>query len=559
MREAFVEWQERFGREGTEVLDQLRAVLARSGSITAEDVHQLADELGWPVAAVSAAVSFYADLGTPRGRRHLRVCRGTSCFVSSSGDNVAQVEAALGLRCGSRDSEGRVSLDGVYCLGHCYESPAALDGSTPVTGPRLGERLRSGTGPERSARSIPFSSASRQPVTLAGLLGTATAWETWPQVVTTGSPAGVLEEVAAAGLRGRGGAEYPVAAKWQAVCRGGEPRFVVANGDEGDPGSYCDRLLMEEDPHRVLEGLALACFALGAHRGFVFVRSEYPVAVARMRAAVTEARAAGHLGPNVHGTGFDLDVEVVQGAGSYVAGEETALLHAMHGLRGAVRPRPPYPTSRGFGGQPTAVNNVETLAAVPWVVRRGGAEYARMGTPQETGTKLVCLSERFARPAVYEVEFGVSLRHIVDDLGGGLRRGHELTALQVGGPLGGFLAPDELDTPLLASTLARAGVALGHGSIVAIDRSVSPEELLVHLWTFAAEESCGACAPCRIGSRRGLELAHRSAHERSALPEQEQLMEVMAHGSLCAFGRSVPGAVRSLVRVFGHELGKGGR
>ncbi|CAM01731.1 NADH:ubiquinone oxidoreductase subunit F (NADH-binding) [Saccharopolyspora erythraea NRRL 2338] len=557
MREAFVEWQERFGHEGTGVLERLRAVAEGSGSITGADVRRVADELGWPVAAVAGAASFYADLTAPQGLRHVRVCRGTSCFVSSYGRNVAQVEAALGLRCGMRDPEGIVSLDGAYCLGHCYASPAALNGSTPMTGRRLGERLRSDTEAEVLAQPIPFRAASRQPVTLAGLSGDAGEWQVWPETVSSGDPTSVLAEVAAAGLRGRGGAEYPVAAKWRAVARGPAPRYVVVNGDEGDPGSYCDRLLMEADPHRVLEGLALACFAAGAHRGFVFVRSEYPIAVDRMRVAVAEARSAGHFGPNVHGTGFDLEIDVVQGAGSYVAGEETALLHALQGLRGAVRPRPPYPTSLGFEGHPTAVNNVETIATVPWVVRHGGIEYARMGTPEETGTKLVSLSERFARPAVYEVEFGTPLRDIVEVLGGGLRDDRELRAVQVGGPLGGFLAPDELDLPLLADALADAGVALGHGSLVAIDRSVSAPELLRHLWSFAAAESCGACTPCRVGSRRGLELAYRLAYTDTAETEHQHLLEVMGTGSLCAFGRGVAGSVRSLLRVFSHDFGSG--
>jgi NADH:ubiquinone oxidoreductase subunit F (NADH-binding) len=253
---------------------------------------------------------------------------------------------------------------------------------------------------------VPYHSAGRHAVVLAGLVGAEGPWEVWPGVVTEGSPAQVIAEVAKAGLRGRGGAGFPVAGKWEAAAREPAPRYVVANGDEGDPGSYCDRLLMESDPRRVLEGLALAGFAVGAQQGFVFVRSEYPAAADRMRAALSQARSAGHLGTDVHGTGFDFDIDVVQGAGSYVAGEETALLHALQGLRGSVRPRPPYPTSSGYAARPTAVNNVESLAALPWIVRHGGAAYAGLGRPDEPGTKLVCLSERFRRPGVYEVEFG---------------------------------------------------------------------------------------------------------------------------------------------------------
>ncbi|GAA4617720.1 NADH-ubiquinone oxidoreductase-F iron-sulfur binding region domain-containing protein [Saccharopolyspora hordei] len=226
----------------------------------------------------------------------------------------------------------------------------------------------------------------------------------------------------------------------------------------------------------------------------------------------------------------------------------------MQGLRGTVRPRPPYPTGSGLWGRPTAVNNVETLAAVPWVLRHGGAAYAKLGAPAETGTKLVCLSQRFRNPGVYEVELVVPLRYLVDALGGGVEPGYRLRCLQVCGPLGGFLSPDELDLPLLGDALADAGVALGHGSLVAVDDRITAHELLRHVWRFAAAESCGACTPCRVGTRRGLELTGDSAGARTVLSRQDDLLEVMATGSLCAFGRGVPTAVRSLVRVYRDEL-----
>jgi NADH:ubiquinone oxidoreductase subunit F (NADH-binding) len=386
------------------------------------------------------------------------------------------------------------------------------------------------------AAKIPYASAVDRPVVLAGLVGGEGAWEVWPRVAATGSPAQVMAEVAASGLRGRGGAGFPVAKKWSATAHEPAPRYVVANGDEGDPGSFCDRLLMESDPHRILE---------------------YPTAAARMRAAVAEARESGHLGKRVHGSQFDFDVEIVQGAGSYVAGEETALLHALEGLRAAVRARPPYPVRQGFLGQPTAINNVETLAAVPWIVRHGGATYARLGHKDEPGTKLVCLSQLFRRPGVYEVEFGVPLRRLVDALGGGLREPHTLRAVQVGGPLGGFLSPDQLDLPLLSGPLAQAGVALGHGSLVAVDAAMPAAAILRHAWAFGAAESCGACTPCRVGCRRGLELAERTSEPSQAagvLAAHEPLLEVLRVASLCGFGSGVSGAVRSLLNAYSDEL-----
>jgi NADH:ubiquinone oxidoreductase subunit F (NADH-binding) len=383
------------------------------------------------------------------------------------------------------------------------------------------------------------------PVVLRGIVAGEPAWQVWPAVVTSASGAAdVRREVELAGLRGRGGAGFPTARKWAAVAASDDsgPRFVVGNGDEGDPGSFADRLLMERDPGRVLEGLALAGLACGATRGYVYVRSEYPRARAALQAAVATARLAGHLGVDVHGSGVAFDVEVVSGHGSYVAGEETSLLRSMAGLRGTVRVRPPYPTSHGFLGRPTAVNNVETLAAVPAILADGGAAYASLGEGDETGTLLVCLTERFARPGAFEVELGTPLRAIVEDLGGGLAEDAELRALQVGGPLGGFLAPADLDLPLLESSLAAKGVSLGHGSLVAIDHRVSRAALLAHLWEFGAQESCGACTPCREGTRRG-------AADPAGAGEDATLLDLMADASLCAFGRRLPAAVRSILAV----------
>jgi NADH-quinone oxidoreductase subunit F len=554
------------------LLDRLRGAQRERGGIDAGDLTRLADEFGLPVAAVAGAASFYADFAEGcRGRRHVRVCEGASCFASAGGQHIRDLERVLGVRQGTCAPNGSVSLQAVRCLGYCYDSPAVLDGGRPGTGRDLGGLLGgppdtdAGGGSAGSVRvppPIPYESRADPPVVLSGLLNAEGEWQVWPEVVTGGSPERVSREVAASGLRGRGGAGFPTAKKWSMAAGQPGPRYVIANGDEGDPGSYCDRLLMEQDPFRILEGLALAAFAVGAHHGLVLVRSEYPVAVARMRAAVAEAREAGHLGRGVHGSGFDFDVEVVEGAGSYVAGEETALMHAVSGLRGDARPRPPYPTSKGFLARPTVLNNVETLAAVPWVVRHGGDAYARLGHPDEPGTKLVCLSQLFRRPGVYEVEYGVPLRYLVEELGGGLRDGHTLRAVQVGGPLGGFLTPDQLDLPLLTRPLAQAGVPLGHASLIAFDTAMPAAAILRHEWAFGAAESCGACSPCRVGTRRGLELAERIGEPGQApgmLARQEPLLEVLDVASLCAFGRGVACAVRSVTRAYADELARSSR
>ncbi|WP_030227270.1 NAD(P)H-dependent oxidoreductase subunit E [Streptomyces sp. NRRL WC-3626] len=552
--DAFRALSERRGRAGERLVERL--VHAREGRADGPGswAPGVAAGLGLPAAAALGPAAYYADLVSPHGRRHVRICAATACFAAQAGRHVTQVEREVGVDAGTASPDGATSLQAVRCLGYCYAGPAALDGAIPCTGPALAEQLAGREPP--SAPQIPAADDTGAPVLLAGVVAGEPAWQVWPEIVTAGDPDRVRREVAASGLRGRGGAGFQVAAKWEAAGRA-PGTVVVANGDEGDPGSYADRLLMEADPRRVLEGLALACFACGARRAVVLVRSEYPTALARMREAAGEARAEGHFGTSVHGTGTALTVEVVEGAGSYVAGEETALIASLEGDRGCARPRPPYPTARGLWDAPTVVNNVETLAAVPWIVARGGDAYARRGTPEETGTKLVCLSERFARPGVYEVELGTSLQRVVTELGGGLKDGSELTALQVGGPLGGFLAPGALDVPLTTAGLAARGAALGHAGLVAIDQHVTPRDVLRHVWEFSEAESCGACSPCRVGSRRGRELANADADADAGTgpgDEWKRLAHVLAEASLCAFGRRIPPAVHSLAHVYGDRL-----
>jgi NADH-quinone oxidoreductase subunit F len=508
----------------------------------------IARAIGLPAAAAEGPASFFADFSAPRGTRHIRACGAAACFAASGGRHMADVEAALGVEAGSRSADGAVSLQEVRCLGYCFGGPAALDGEDACAGADLAAQLE-GSSPQK-APPIPVSCDSAFPVVTAGLLEASTPWSVWPEVVAAGTPEDVLSQVDSAQLVGRGGAGFRVAAKWRAALDHPAPRVVVANGDEGDPGSFADRLLMEQDPHRVLEGLALACFAVRAETGVVFVRSEYPHAVARLQEALLEARAAGHLGPDAGGSGFSLEIHVAVGAGSYVSGEETALLNGLEGLRGVVRPRPPFPTARGLHGRPTVVNNVETLSAVPWIVQHGGAAYAAMGTADEAGTVIACLSERFLRPGAYEVEIGTPVRRIVEDLGGGLRDGAALRALQIGGPLGGFLGPADLDVPLSDAALTSRGAALGHAGIVAFDDRLSGEQVLRNLWDFAAAESCGQCSPCRVGTWRGRALSERPDGP-DTRRERGEVLRTMAAGSLCAFGRRVPAAVLSLARVYG--------
>ncbi|GAA3047307.1 hypothetical protein GCM10017562_06410 [Streptomyces roseofulvus] len=538
----------RHGRRGALLPDALERARSSTTEAPAEWAPHVAHAAGLPAAAGLGPATYFADLAAPRGARHVRVCTATACFAARGGGHLAEVERALGVAAGTADATGSVSLQTAHCLGFCYAGPAALDGTRPHAGPDVAEQLAGRSEPR--APRIPAADITGAPVLLAGVLGASSAWEVWRETAAGRTPEDVRRETAVSGLRGRGGAGFPVAAKWTAAAAGPDT-VVVANGDEGDPGSYADRLLMEEDPERVLAGLALACFACGARRGTVLVRSEYPGALARLRRAAERAVRAGDLAPSAEAAGPRPFVEIAEGAGSYVSGEETALIARLEGARGCARPRPPYPTDRGLWDGPTVVNNVETLAALPWIVAHGGRAYARRGVPDETGTKLVCLSERFARPGAYEVELGTPVDEIVTRIGGGLRGGGELAALQIGGPLGGFLAGTALDVPLATAALAARGAALGHAGMVAFDAVIDPRELLRHVWEFAADESCGACSPCRVGTRRGLALA-RERHEPGET--YGSLARLMGEASLCAFGRRVPAAVRSLARAYGPAL-----
>ncbi|MEU8619166.1 NADH-ubiquinone oxidoreductase-F iron-sulfur binding region domain-containing protein [Streptomyces sp. NPDC048623] len=555
-RDALRELTARHGARGGLLPAALERTRARTARAPGEWAPEVAAAVGLPGAAGLGPAGYFADLAAPRGERHVRVCTATACFAARGGRHLGEAEHALGVTAGHVDADGRTSLQAVHCLGYCYAGPAALDGTLPRAGHDLADQLAGRTPPR--APAIPAADTTGAPVLLAGILNGEPAWGVWRSAAAARRPEDVREEIAASGLRGRGGAGFPVAAKWAAVA--GRPgAVVVANGDEGDPGSYADRLLMEEDPDRVLAGLALACFACGAPRGTVLVRSEYPRAMARLRRAVRDAVAAGDLAESVETAGPRPYVEIVEGAGSYVAGEETALIARLEGARGCARPRPPYPTDHGLWDAPTVVNNVETLAAVPWIVHHGGAAYARRGLPDEPGTKLVCLSERFARPGAYEIELGTSVREIVTRYGGGLKDGRACVAVQIGGPLGGFLAGDALDVPLGSRALDEHGAALGHAGLVAFDADTDPRELLRHLWEFAADESCGACSPCRVGTRRGLELARETADMDDAAggapgEAYERLARLMGEASLCAFGRRVPAAVRSLARAYGTAL-----
>jgi len=528
-------------------LEVLKAAVEEHGEITDEDRRAAAAASGLPEAAVYGVTSFYDDLLVVRGARHVRVCTGTACFAATGGSHVDALREGLGLELGERSDDGSVSLAETVCLGFCHASPAVRDGEVIDAAEGVVERVLSGA--TRAALEPEWVSMLDE-----GVLTRPGDWSGLTHALGVHTPESLLAQVKAATVRGRGGAGFPAGDKWSfARASPGEQKFIVANGDEGDPGSYIDKYLMERNPELVLEGMALAGYAVGADHGFILTRSEYPLSKPALEQAIANAHAAGMLGSDIGGSGFSFDVTVLEGAGSYVVGEETALLACIEGLRGTVSARPPFPAVRGLYGLPTVVNNTETLANIPFIARSGAEAYAALSPGASTGSKLVCFNERFARPGVYEVRFGTPMRELCEELAGGMRDGGKIKALQIGGPLGGILPASQLDVPFDFEPLAKLGCMVGHGGIVGFDERTDMRELTRHLLRFGAHESCGKCFPCRIGLRRAHDMF--DAGQEVDRRRLEELLETLELGSLCAHGSGMPAPIRSLLAHFPDELG----
>jgi len=368
----------------------------------------------------------------------------------------------------------------------------------------------------------------------------------------------MVEDVLASGLRGRGGAGFPAGIKWRTVAaQADQQKYVVVNADEGDSGTFADRMLMEGDPFTLLEGMAIAGLSVGATQGFVYIRSEYPAAVHAMARALETARALGWLGPDVLGTGAAFDVEIRVGAGSYVCGEETAMLESLEGKRGVVRAKPPIPAVAGLFGRPTLISNVLTMAAIPFIAAQGSAAYAAIGTGRSLGTQVFQLAGNIRQGGIVEVPFGVTLDELVNAYGGGTRSGRAVRAIQVGGPLGAYLRPEAMSVSMDYESLLAAGGMLGHGGVVVFDDTVDMAQQARFAMEFCAEESCGKCTPCRIGSVRGVEVIDRIVGGEDPLGNTallEDLCEVMRDGSLCAMGGLTPLPVLSALHGFAEDF-----
>jgi NADH:ubiquinone oxidoreductase subunit F (NADH-binding)/NADH:ubiquinone oxidoreductase subunit E len=504
-------------------------------------VSRISQEVALPEATVRGALSYYADLH--HDPRATRVCLGTSCVLAGAKDLIST-------------ASGRTACRPVYCIGFCDRSPAALrsdDRAVALNGAISVEALLAPASPEPSRPAI--RSVAKETIVTRRIgrgefsdLNSARAdgaYETLAKVRRM-KPEEILSAIEKSGERGRGGAAFPTGTKWRRCAEAAsDVKYVVANGDEGDPGSFIDRVLMEDDPHAILEGMAICGCAVGAQKGIVYIRSEYPRAMQRVKGAIETATAAGLL--------HDFDVTIFPGMGSYVCGEETAMLNAIEGLRGEVRLRPPYPVVEGLFGKPTVVNNVETLVNVPWILDHGGEAYAALGTKSSPGTKAICLNHGFAFPGILEVEFGRSLREVIELDAGGGAHSQKLQAILIGGPMGSVALPKHWDVPVCYEAMAKCDLILGHAGLVAVPEGTDMRALFLHWLEFMADESCGKCVPCRLGSRRALDLAHGAAG-RNVLPELSRLMDIMAQGSLCAFGQLLPGPMSQMLKYFGGQI-----
>lgn len=459
-------------------------------------------------------------------------CAGLACFVARRRHPEVYQKAC-----------GQTAL--VSCLGECFAAPrpnfAELRPAIQIVSPKAVILEGLAQGPARELKTY----------TERGGYGAL-------QKAIRSQPGEILNAVLYSELRGRGGAGFSTGSKWQTVAKQASvSKYVIANADEGDAGSYIDRMLMEDDPHRLIEAMVLAGYAVGAGEGIIYLRKEYPLAQKCLTAALSEARSAGILGKSVLETDFCFEITIVTGEGSYVCGEESALLNSIEGKRPEPRAKPPYVAESGLYGNPTLVNNVETLAAIPWIIRHGGAAYHELGFSKSRGTKVVCLNSLFARPGLYEVEFGIPVRHILEDLGGGLAEG-KLAGVLIGGPLAGVLPPSLLDVPFGFEELRGVGASVGHGGVIAFDESTSIAELVHHVFAFAAFESCGKCTPCRLGTRRVEEIFGSVVKEGKASThtqqEYVQISEALRQASFCGFGTGLAEFARSVSVHYPQEL-----
>lgn len=552
------------GRDGKELDDALwdrlqQAAEQNGGTPSSAQLTEVADAVLVGEAVAYGTSSFYDFLRRENQGKKAYVCNGSTCLVAGTQDKVHHE-----LRKHFKEEE----IGHMCCLGRCHENSAFHVGGRNYSGADLDgiESILSTTASSNVAVTDfggkhHVGSSMAQPILTAPMPALDTFYAIWERVLKSDS-ADILNEIKTATIRGRGGAGFPMGFKLEA-CRNAEdttgngtPRkYIVCNADEGDPAAFSDRYLLEQRPHLVLLGMMIAGYCVGADTGVLYIRAEYPEAVQIVKQAVADLEANGWIGTNIKGSGFNWRFKVIKAAGAYVCGEETALLNSIEGKRGEVRTRPPYPAQQGLFNRPTVVNNVETLACVPWVIEHGGQAFTKLGSEKSNGSKLVSLDSAFNRPGLYEVECGTPLRTVIDDLGLGFKK--KVKALHIGGPLGGIVPLSKIDALSIDfETFQKEGFLLGHASVLCIPQEFPMIEYLEHLFQFTSVESCGKCFPCRIGSKRGEEMIARARTGEAKMDRAlfNDLLETMEIGSLCALGGGLPLGVKNALHYFSHEL-----
>ena len=515
------------------------------------------------------------------------VCNGTGCIANGSNEVIARFRE-LGADVSILSAHDKVTIVPTGCHGFCEQGVLVIIPDFDITYVKVkpedveeivNSHIKDGKPVERLLYTDPksgnhvhkneeinfYAKQTRTSLKNCGEINAecldeaiaAGAYRALAKVLEQNNPDAVIEEIEKSGLRGRGGGGFPTGRKWRftAANRGGKS-YVVCNGDEGDPGAFMDRSVMEGDPHKLLEGMAIAGFAIGADEAYIYVRAEYPLAIKRLRIAIKQAEERNLLGKNIMGSGFDIEIHIKEGAGAFVCGEETALIASIEGERGMPRPKPPFPANCGLFGRPTLINNVETLANVPVIIDKGAQWFSSFGTETSKGTKTFALTGEVNNTGLIEVPMGTTLREIVFDIGGGIRNGKKFKAVQIGGPSGGCLPEEHLDLPMDYDNLIKAGAMVGSGGLVVMNEDTCIVEVARFFMHFTQNESCGKCVPCREGTKNMLKILEkivRGQGEMKALDTLEELALAVKEGSLCGLGKTAPNPVLSTLKYFRDE------
>ena len=535
------------------------------------------------VAELNAMKEKRGELFTS-GMHHILVCGGTGCTSSKSMNIIKALNAQIAEK--HLEKKARVVMTG--CFGLCAKGPIMViypEGTfyhsvsendvpeiidTHIIGGKVVERLLhteadTGVTVNRLEETEFMKKQKRVALRNCGVINpecieeyiARDGYQALAKVLNEMTPDEVINVVLASGLRGRGGAGFPTGRKWMfAKASKGDIKYVCCNADEGDPGAFMDRSVLEGDPHVLIEAMAIAAYAIGSNQGYVYIRAEYPIAVQRLQKAIDDAKANGILGKNIFGTNFSFDLEIRLGAGAFVCGEETALMTSIEGKRGEPRPRPPFPAVKGLFGKPTILNNVETYANIPQIILKGADWFTAMGTEKSKGTKVFALGGKIVNTGLVEVPMGTSLREIVFEIGGGIPNGKKFKAAQTGGPSGGCIPAEHLDVPIDYDNLLAIGSMMGSGGLIVMDEDNCMVDIAKFFLEFTVDESCGKCTPCRIGNKRLLEMLTKVTDGTATLEDldkMEELCHYIKNNSLCGLGQTAPNPVLSTLKYFRHE------